>query len=142
MAKKDLLQEVADFQKEHGVVIEVDEDNTNAEISAALADAKAELADKSPDAVSPEEVEEASEEADEAGAEEVKEEVLEEVEEVESDEVIVKMTRLNHSYQIMGYKFSQENPYGVVKSEHVDWLVKEDGGFRIATESEVRDFYG
>jgi len=69
----------------------------------------------------------------------VEEEVV--VEEEEDEYVVVKMIRTNFSYEIRGYKFNRQHPYALVKEEDADYLVEVDGGFRVATPRELREFY-
>lgn len=64
------------------------------------------------------------------------------VEEVVPDEVLVKMTRPNFSYQVRGHKFSREHPFLLVSEEDADYLVEHEGGFRTATPREAREYYG
>lgn len=63
-------------------------------------------------------------------------------EEEESDKVLVKMVRQNHSYEVLNYKFSRTHPFVLVSEDDADYLVEKDGGFRIATPRELREFYG
>lgn len=62
--------------------------------------------------------------------------------EEESDMVLVKMIRKNHSYEVYGYKFSRQHPFVPVPEDVADYLVEQDGGFRGATPRELREFYG
>lgn len=64
------------------------------------------------------------------------------VEEVVPDEVLVKMTRPNFSYQVRGYRFTRDHPFLLVSEEDADYLVEQDGGFRTATPREAREYYG
>lgn len=69
--------------------------------------------------------------------------VLEDAEPVEEEpEQIVKMTRKNWTYEIRGYRFTQQHPYALVKEDDADYLIEVDGGFRPATPKEIREFYG
>jgi hypothetical protein len=60
----------------------------------------------------------------------------------ESDAVLVKMIRPNHSYEIRGYKFTRQHPFVPVSKDDADYLVEKDGGFRAASPRELREFYG
>lgn len=55
--------------------------------------------------------------------------------------VLVKMERTNPTYEVRGYRFTQSHPYLVVKSEDADFLVTSKAGFRMATPSEVEQYY-
>lgn len=63
-------------------------------------------------------------------------------EEPVSDQVLIKMIRQNHSYEVLNYRFSRTHPFVLVSEDDADYLVEEDGGFRIATPRELREFYG
>jgi hypothetical protein len=56
--------------------------------------------------------------------------------------VLIKMTRPNFSYEIRGYKFTKQHPYVLVEEDDADYLIETDGGFRLASPKELRDFYG
>jgi len=68
--------------------------------------------------------------------------VVEPVEEEVDDVVLLKMTRLNFTYEVRGYRFTRDHPYVLVASDDADYLVEEDGGFRMASPRELREFYG
>jgi len=55
--------------------------------------------------------------------------------------VLVKMERTNPTYEVRGYRFTQSHPYLVVKSDDADFLVQSKTGFRMATPSEVEQYY-
>lgn len=57
----------------------------------------------------------------------------------EEELVLLKMTRKNYTYEVRGYRFSQDNPYALVSEEDADYLL--DKGFRIAGPKELREFY-
>lgn len=63
------------------------------------------------------------------------------IEEEEENLVLVKMTRPNGTYQTRGYTFKRLHPYGLVREEDADFLVEHDGGFRMATPKEAREYY-
>lgn len=65
-----------------------------------------------------------------------------EEEDDDADYVVVKMTRTNFTYQVRGYRFTRQHPYALVKEEDADYLIERDGGFRMASPREVREFYG
>lgn len=56
--------------------------------------------------------------------------------------ILVKMERMNHSYQAMGYSFSQEHPFVAMTESDAQRLFDTQTGFRIATPREAQDFYG
>lgn len=64
------------------------------------------------------------------------------VEEEPEDSIVVKMIRKNFSYQIRGYVFTRQHPYALVSEEDADYLVEVNGGFRIASPREIREYYG
>lgn len=59
----------------------------------------------------------------------------------EDDLILVKMTRKNYTYEIRGYRFNREHPYALVKESDADYLIEVDGGFRLASPKEAREFY-
>lgn len=54
---------------------------------------------------------------------------------------LVKMVRDNPSFQIRGYKFTQENPFVLVTEEDAEYLVDLNDGFYYATPKEAQEFY-
>lgn len=59
---------------------------------------------------------------------------------VEQD-VLLRMTRANSTFQVRGATFTQANPYAVVKESDADFIMDTYEGFRIASPKEVREFY-
>ena len=61
----------------------------------------------------------------------------------EDDEnlVLVRMIRANNTYQIRGYTFTRAHPYALVKENDADFLIERDGGFRMASPKEAREYY-
>lgn len=55
--------------------------------------------------------------------------------------VLVRMTRANFRYDTMGYTFTKEHPFVAMKSEEAERIFNEEEGFRLATATEVQDFY-
>jgi hypothetical protein len=51
------------------------------------------------------------------------------------------MIRANNTYQIRGYTFKQSHPFALVKEKDADYLIEVDGGFRMASPKEAREFY-
>lgn len=70
------------------------------------------------------------------------EDAAEPVEEEDEELIVVKMVRANFTYEIRGYRFTRQHPYALVKEEDADYLVEVDGGFRMASPREIREFYG
>jgi predicted nucleic acid-binding Zn-ribbon protein len=65
------------------------------------------------------------------------------VEEDEEDEdlVLVRMIRANNTYEIRGHHFTASHPYALVQAKDADYLIEVDGGFRMASPKEAREFY-
>jgi hypothetical protein len=63
------------------------------------------------------------------------------VESFEEQQVLLRMTRANSTFQVRGATFTQANPYAVVKESDADFIMDEYEGFRIASPREVREFY-
>lgn len=83
---------------------------------------------------------------DPADDDSVEEPVLEEEEPAaeeddDADLVLVKMIRANNTYQIRGYTFNISHPFALVKEKDADYLIEVDGGFRLASPKEAREFY-
>ena len=57
------------------------------------------------------------------------------------DNVLVRMTRANHRYDIMGNTFTKEHPFIALKEEDAQKIFDMEEGFRLATPSEVQQFY-
>lgn len=55
--------------------------------------------------------------------------------------VLVKMERMNHSYQAMGYTFSQEHPFVAMPEDDAQRIFDTQEGFRLATPREAQEFY-
>lgn len=62
-------------------------------------------------------------------------------EEDDSTKVLVKCERKNPRYDAFGFTFTPAHPFHSVLPETADYLVKNVEGFRLATPSEVADFY-
>ena len=59
----------------------------------------------------------------------------------ESDRVLIRMTRTNHSYEVRGYRFTRDNPFGLVTEDDADYLIETEGGFAMASPKEARAYY-
>lgn len=57
-------------------------------------------------------------------------------------QTLLRMQRENSTYEIRGYKFTKEHPYGIVSESDAEWIVENDQGFRYATPREAQEFYG
>lgn len=62
-------------------------------------------------------------------------------EDEEENLVLVRMIRANNTYQIRGYTFKLDHPFALVKEGDADYLIENDGGFRMASPKEAREFY-
>lgn len=62
-------------------------------------------------------------------------------EEDDSDLVLVKMVRANNTYEIRGYRFTQEHPFALVTEGAADYLIEQDGGFSLASPKEAAAYY-
>lgn len=64
-----------------------------------------------------------------------------EEEDEDDDLVLVKMTRPNGTYEVRGHRFKREHPFALVKEEDADYLIEVEGGFRMASPKEAREYY-
>lgn len=55
---------------------------------------------------------------------------------------LIKMTRDNPLFVVKGYRFTKEHPYAIVAAKDADYILTKEDGFRQATPSELREFYG
>lgn len=55
--------------------------------------------------------------------------------------VLVKMERMNHSFQAQGYTFSQEHPFVAMPEDDAQRIFDTQEGFRLATPREAQEFY-
>ena len=55
--------------------------------------------------------------------------------------VLVKMERMNHSYQAVGHTFSQEHPFVAMSESDAQTIFDTQPGFRLATPREAQEFY-
>jgi hypothetical protein len=55
--------------------------------------------------------------------------------------VLVKMTRANFRYDTLGFTFTKEHPFVAMPSEKAEEIFEKEEGFRLATATEVQDFY-
>lgn len=59
----------------------------------------------------------------------------------DKDTVLVRMTRANFRYDIMGHTFTKDHPFVAMKEEDAQAIFDKEEGFRLATPKEVQDFY-
>lgn len=59
----------------------------------------------------------------------------------DKDQVLVRMTRPNHRYDIQGHTFTKDHPFVAMKEEDAQKIFDKEEGFRLATPKEVQDFY-
>ena len=58
------------------------------------------------------------------------------------DTVLVRMTRANFRYDILGHTFTQEHPFVAIHKDSAQEIFDIEEGFRLATPQEVQDYYG
>jgi hypothetical protein len=64
---------------------------------------------------------------------------------VKSDDnnyMVVKYTRKNPRYDIVGLTFTKAHPYRRVHSDTAAWLIRTQEGFSLALPEEVAEYYG
>jgi pyruvate/2-oxoacid:ferredoxin oxidoreductase alpha subunit len=57
------------------------------------------------------------------------------------DTVLVRMTRANFRYDIMGHTFTKEHPFVAMDDKSAQAIFDKEEGFRLATPKEVQEFY-
>jgi pyruvate/2-oxoacid:ferredoxin oxidoreductase alpha subunit len=55
--------------------------------------------------------------------------------------VLVRMTRDNFRYDIMGFTFTKEHPFIAMNNETAQAIFDKEEGFRLATPREVQEYY-
>jgi len=55
--------------------------------------------------------------------------------------VLVKMDRTNHSYQTMGYTFTDTHPFVAMTESDAQSIFDTETGFRLATPREAQEYY-
>ena len=58
-----------------------------------------------------------------------------------ADTVLVRMTRENFRYDIMGIKLTKEHPFVAVSEDVAQEIFDKEEGFRLATPREVQEYY-
>lgn len=61
--------------------------------------------------------------------------------EIPKDTVLVRMTRENFRYDIMGFTFTKEHPFVAMNETKAQAIFDKEEGFRLATPAEVQEFY-
>ena len=61
--------------------------------------------------------------------------------EIPKDTVLVRMTRENFRYDIMGFTFTKEHPFVAMNQAKAQAIFDKEEGFRLATPAEVQEFY-
>jgi UDP-N-acetyl-D-mannosaminuronate dehydrogenase len=59
----------------------------------------------------------------------------------DKDKVLVKMTRANFRYDIMGHTFTKDHPFVAMSEEDAQAIFDKEEGFVMATPKEVQEFY-
>jgi hypothetical protein len=57
------------------------------------------------------------------------------------DSVLVRMTRANFRYDILGHTFTREHPFVAMINDDAQAIFDKEESFRLATPKEVQDFY-
>lgn len=118
--KPDIAERIADY--ETGAPIKSDDDTEGAVTTDVLAD-DGEKPAASPDL--PEEID--------------KPEPVQQADGIK----LIKFYGKNPLYTSGGYRFTQDNPFQAVKAELAGSMLKQESDkFRLATEDEVREYYG
>lgn len=55
--------------------------------------------------------------------------------------VLVRMTRANFRYDILGHTFTREHPFVAMTKEDAQKIFDKEEGFRLATPTEVQEYY-
>ena len=58
------------------------------------------------------------------------------------DTVLVRMTRPNFRYDIMGHTFTKDHPFVAMTEKDAQEIFDKEEGFRLATPKEAQEFYG
>lgn len=61
--------------------------------------------------------------------------------EITEDQVLVRMTRSNFRYDIMGKTFTKDHPFVAMSQSDAQKIFDKEEGFRLATPAEVKEFY-
>jgi hypothetical protein len=55
--------------------------------------------------------------------------------------VLVRMTRANFRYDILGYTFTKDHPFVAMSEKDAQHIFDSQEGFRLANPTEVQEFY-
>lgn len=128
--KKQLLKAAKLFD------VEVAEDDTNPQIVAALEEANASWTNYKKFVA-----EESGVVADDVADEDESEDQVE-----FGKPVLLKMERKNPTYDILGHRFTKDQPFQVMSEDEaqkvIDTAELEGGGFRVASPAEARSYFG
>lgn len=58
------------------------------------------------------------------------------------EKFLIRMVRDNLRFDVKGHSFTQEHPYALVSESTANHLLEKEDGFRMATPSELREYYG
>lgn len=58
-----------------------------------------------------------------------------------ADTVLVRMTRANMRYDILGHTFTKDHPFVAMKEDDAQKIFDVEEGFRLATPREAQEFY-
>jgi hypothetical protein len=58
------------------------------------------------------------------------------------DTVLVRMTRANFRYDILGHTFTKDHPFVAMNEDDAQSIFDIEEGFRLATPKEVQEYYG
>lgn len=61
--------------------------------------------------------------------------------EISEDDILVRMTRANFRYDILGFTFTKEHPFVAMKKDQAQAIFDKEEGFRLANPKEVQEFY-
>jgi hypothetical protein len=61
--------------------------------------------------------------------------------EILEDDVLVRMTRANFRYDILGFTFTKDHPFVAMKKDEAQAIFDKEEGFRLANPKEVQEFY-
>ena len=59
-----------------------------------------------------------------------------------NEKFLIKMVRDNPRFEVKGHNFTSSHPYALVNEDVANHLLEKEDGFRMATPSELREFYG
>jgi len=67
---------------------------------------------------------------------------VEEVVSFEESKILLKMERKNGTFEAFGIVFTKEHPFTIVSEHLAQQIIDNYEGFRIATPSEAKSYYG